>query len=69
MNEFVKHLKRRSMNDDKTLFLRWSNREIETEEAIRQFKKNNNMKDTIINSSEFIIWLSSLGYWRSYHEK
>lgn len=69
MNEFVKHLKRRSMNDDKTLFLRWSNREIETEEAIRQFKKNNNMKDTIINSSEFIIWLSSLGYRRSYHEE
>lgn len=57
------------MNDDKTLFLRWSNREIETEEAIRQFKKNNNMKDTIINSSEFIIWLSSLGYRRSYHEE
>ena len=69
MNEFVKHLKRRSTNDDKTLFLRWSNREIETEDAINQFKKNNNMKDTIINSSEFIIWLSSLGYRRNYYEE
>ena len=69
MNEFVKQLKKRSLNDDKALFLKWMNYEVETEEAIERFKKNNNMKDTIINPNEFVIWLASLGYRRMYHEK
>lgn len=69
MNEFVKYLKRHAMNDDKALFLKWMNRQIDTEDAIKQFKKNNNMKDVIINTSEFIIWMSSLGYRRAYHEE
>lgn len=69
MNEFVKHLKKHALNDDKTLFLKWMNREIDTDEAIVRFKKNNNMKDTIINSSEFIIWMSSLGYRRNHYEE
>ena len=69
MNEFVKHLKKHALNDDKALFLKWMNREIDTDEAIVRFKKNNNMKDTIINSSEFIIWMSSLGYRRNHYEE
>lgn len=69
MNEFVKHLKKRAMNDDKALFQKWMNREIDTEDAIRQFKKNNSMKEVIIDSSEFIIWMSSLGYRRNHYEE
>ena len=69
MNEFVNYLKRHAMNDDKVLFLKWMNRQIDTEDAIKQFKKNNNMKDVIINTSKFIIWMSSLGYRRAYHEE
>ena len=69
MNEFVKYLKKHSLNDDKALFLKWMNYEIDTDEAIKRFKKNNNMKDIIINQNEFIIWLASLGYRRTFNEE
>ena len=69
MSDFVKYLKKRSSNDDKMCFNRWVDREISTEEAIEIFKQNNRMKDVIINSTDFIIWLSTLGYRRNYREE
>ena len=57
------------LKNNKALFLKWMNYEIDTDEAIKRFKKNNNMKDVIINRNEFIIWLSSLGYRRAFNEE
>lgn len=68
MNDFVRYLKPRYRQEDKVVFNEWMERKITTEDAIRKMKDNNGMRDVIINSNEFIIWMSSLGYRRNYEE-
>ena len=69
MNNFVKYLKKRSQGSDQKLFREYMNKKIELPETIERFRKNNNIDEcVIINESEFIVWMSSLGYRRSSYE-
>ena len=69
MNNFVRYLKKRSQGSDQKLFREYMNKKIELPETIEQFRKNNNIDEcVIINESEFIVWMSSLGYRRSSYE-
>lgn len=68
MNDFVRYLKPRYRQEDKVVFNEWMDRKISTEDAIQKMKDNNGMRDVIINTNEFIIWMSSLGYRRNYEE-
>lgn len=50
---------------DKKTFSDWSDGVITTEMAISDFKWNNHIdEDVIINKSDFIEWIMTLGYWR-----
>lgn len=73
MNEYEQTLmqlclskKGRAANLDSTIFKKWANGNISTEECKQQFFENNKTKDEFrskVNDNLFIEWLSSLG-WR-----
>ena len=53
-----------AQNDINT-FNKWVDKQINTDQAIKQFKKNNHIDDEIeIDNGEFEYWLNSLGYFR-----
>lgn len=54
-----------SANRDVATFNNWKNGFITTEEAINEFKINNNIDSKVrISPAEFTMWLYSLGYGR-----
>ncbi len=52
-----------SINSDKNLFKKWESKQITTNEAIRDFKINNNIEEEI-GETEFVLWMNSIGWSR-----
>lgn len=60
--EWIKYLKKSSYKDTKT-FNKWINDEIDLEQCIDEFRKNNRIPNHVhINTLEFAIWLNGLGW-------
>lgn len=56
-------LESKARENDKALFLKWSLREITTEECLKEFKNNNDASAIPIDEDYFTRWLGSIG-WR-----
>lgn len=48
----------------KKAFKKWERKEIDIDECIRRFTRNNNIREYDFTTDEFVLWMNSLGYRR-----
>lgn len=61
--KWIKYLRKSTFTSDKAIFERWMNDEINLEQCISEFRKNNHIPDSVyINTLEFAMWLNGLGW-------
>lgn len=66
MINWIQYLLPSSASNDKAIFTKWSYGQITTGEAIKRFKRSNNMPYYVnIEPDDFIRWINSIGYRRS----